>query len=94
MTDFAKLRAERNAGVTKLIEAAAKKLGCKPEETWHTFDLEACYCACGSGGPCEHKFEGSYPIFEEEGDSQPVGYESRCTRCSLGAMSHTLATAP
>jgi len=86
--DFEALRAKRNASVQKSIEDAAKRNGWDPAKTMHNFDFNACYCACSTGGPCEHDFQG-WRLFENHS-----GGEAVCKRCGMGAMSHTLRTAP
>lgn len=87
--DFEALRAKRNAAVEEVIAAAAKRLGIKEGEPIHSsFDPNACYCACGNGGPCEHNFQGWQDIEDES--SNICGGETVCERCGMGAMSHSL----
>ena len=87
--DFEALRAKRNASVQKSIEDAAKRNGGVRAKTMHNFDFNACYCACSTGGPCEHDFSGGYRKCMDG-----MGAEQVCKRCGMGAMSHTLRTAP
>lgn len=89
--DFAKLRAERNAAMEKSMAEArqwfAEKMGISPDEVKvhasrpHTDD---CYCACATGGPCEHEFEG----WREFDDG--CGGETFCKHCGQGAMGHDM----
>lgn len=45
-----------------------------------------CKCNCAEGGTCEHTFSG-WRVFEGGNGGEQV-----CTRCGMGAMSHTLWT--
>jgi len=81
--DFEALRKERNIKVREELEEVAKKMNIKGV-LHHNFDWNACYCACPEG-PCEHNWEGWREIEN--------GGERFCTRCKMGAMSHTLRTA-
>ncbi len=85
--DFEKLRAERNVAVQKTIDDFAKLMHGNPSEVQSSFNPDACYCACPDG-PCEHNF-GGWRVFEDAS-----GGETVCSRCNMGAMSHTLRTAP
>ncbi len=85
--DFEKLRAERNAAAQTILEEFAKECGRDPTEIQSSFNPNACYCACPDG-PCEHNFEG-WRVFEDG-----RGGETVCSRCNMGAMSHSLRTAP
>lgn len=89
--DFEALRASRNAAVDQIISAVANKLGAGGP-VHSNFDPNACYCACGNGGPCEHKFEGWRDITDDDG--QVCGGEAVCTRCGDGAMSHSMRVGP
>jgi len=84
--DFDALRAERNLKISQHIEAFAKKAGCDPSQVHHSFDFDACFCACPKG-PCEHDFQG-WSSFINNG-----GGETVCKRCGMGAMSHSIRTA-
>lgn len=83
--DFEALRAQRNTAVKAQLNEMVEKNGWDPSKIHHNFDFNACYCACVSGGPCEHDFQGWR---EFEGGGEQV-----CKRCGMGAMSHTLRTA-
>jgi len=85
--DFEALRAERNSEVSRMLEAVAKRNGWDPSKMQHNFNFDACYCACATGGPCEHDFQG-WRAFINGG-----GGETVCKRCGMGAMSHSLRTA-
>lgn len=82
--DFEALRAERNAAINVMIDEAAKSMGWDGP-VHSSFDPNACYCACASGGPCEHDFNG----WREFDDGR--GGETVCQRCGLGAMGHSLS---
>lgn len=89
--DFDALRAERNARVERCMMEMAKELGWKEGDPPPTcsFDPEACYCACPDG-PCEHDFQGWQ---EREVEGGVIG-ETVCTRCGMGAMSHSRRVGP
>lgn len=83
--DFEKLRAKRNAAVTKAIQEMWGRLGGSTDEApVSNFDPNACYCACSTGGPCEHNWSG-WREFEDG-----CGGEQVCSRCGCGAMSHSM----
>ena len=54
--DFEALRKARNESVQHSIMKTARSLGWKEGDDPPTtsFNMGACYCACGTGGPCEH----------------------------------------
>ena len=82
--DFDALRAERNAAMT----ASQKRLEAEYGVSMHSnFNPNSCYCACGTGGPCEHKWDG--PEWESE---DGCSFSSTCSRCGTTAMSHSLRT--
>lgn len=56
--DFEALRAKRNAAVQDMLQKAAADWGVPVESLDSNFDPNACYCACGTNGPCEHKWGG------------------------------------
>lgn len=86
--DFEALRAKRNAAVAAEIRSIADELGFDLSQCYTTFDPNSCYCACAEGGPCEHDFQGWRDIEDEEGRIR--GGETVCSRCGMGAMSHSL----
>lgn len=83
--DFEALRAERNRKVRDMLTAICKDHGWDPDQVTSSFQPDACYCACPDG-PCEHDFQG-WREFEDGGGGEQV-----CTRCGMGAMSHSLHT--
>ena len=87
--DFEALRAARNKAVQDQLEDFAVRQGWDVAHTHHSFNFNACYCACSTGGPCEHDFSGGYRKCMDG-----MGAEQVCKRCGMGAMSHTLRTAP
>ena len=85
--DFEKLRAERNASAQKIISEFTWAHGYKPSEVQSSFNPNDCYCACPDG-PCEHDWKGCRDFLDGSGG------EASCLRCGMGAMSHSLRTAP
>ena len=87
--DFEALRKRRNKAVLAILQEAAKRLGWKEGDPplFSTFDPNACYCACSSGGPCEHDWSG--PVEDFDG-----GYSATCKRCGCSAINHDMANAP
>ncbi|MFP4004311.1 MAG: hypothetical protein ACLFV8_11090, partial [Alphaproteobacteria bacterium] len=85
--DFEKLRAERNAGIRRMVEDIARQWDANPDNVRHNFNYDACYCACPDG-PCEHDFKG-WREFEDGNGGEQV-----CARCGMGAMTHSLRVAP
>ncbi len=87
--DFESLRAKRNEQVLASIKKIAEELDCPFEGLKSTFNPNACYCACGTGGPCEHKWDG--PDYESD---DGLCFSVTCSRCGCTAMSHDLRNAP
>lgn len=79
--DFENLRAKRNAQHEAFIE----EMRADGWEMTREYDRNACYCGCGSGGPCEHKWDGKYYESEDGGL-----VTSTCSRCGMLAYSHDL----
>jgi hypothetical protein len=85
LPDFDALRAKRNAA----HDAWVQKM---QAEGWHAardYNRDACYCACGNGGPCEHNWNGK-PYESDDGGT----WSSTCSRCGMTAMSHSLRNCP
>lgn len=87
--DFNALRAERNRQVMEAHQRLAEELGVPLHSLHSTFNPDACYCACSSGGPCEHKWDGEGVEFDDG-----CGWSATCSRCGGTAMSHSLRTGP
>jgi hypothetical protein len=85
--DFDKLRAERNAAHLESRKRLAAEYGIKLDAASDTFDPNACYCACGTGGPCEHKWDGA-PV---QGDTF---FTMTCSRCGCTALGHDMRYGP
>lgn len=86
--DFEALRAKRDAALEAVIAAACAKEGWdRATVQVHVSGRGGCYCACPDG-PCEHEFAGWREF--EDGN----GGEAVCRLCGVGALSHTLRTAP
>lgn len=88
--EFDELKRKRDEGIRAAITALCEKLG------WDTFkigvhshDLAAeCYCACPEG-PCQHIWDGPGRDILNDHD-EPCGFETTCSRCGMGSMSHSL----
>lgn len=87
--DFEALRAERNARATAFRQKLADEWGVPLQSLSTTHDPDACYCACGTGGPCEHKWDGE-PYESEDG----CVWSTTCSRCGGTAMGHDMRFAP
>lgn len=86
--DFEALRERRNAAVEKMLSDFCQKHDWGADKVSSNFDPNACYCDCAKGGPCEHDWQG-WREFEDG-----CGGEQVCSRCGMGAMSHSLRVAP
>ena len=87
--DFEFLRARRNHEVRKRLEKLAAEMGVDPDAVQSSFNPHSCYCACASGGPCEHKWDGE-PYESDDG----CLWSTTCSRCGQTAFSHGLRIAP
>lgn len=87
--DFDALRAKRNKQVLVRIKKIAKDVDCPFEDLKSTFNPNACYCACGTGGPCEHKWDG--PDYTSD---DGCCFSVTCSRCGCTAMSHDMRVMP
>lgn len=81
------LRAERNEKRREWEREMAADGWQVSSHCAHTAD-SACYCDCGNGGLCEHKWDGE-PWQSADG----CGWSATCSRCGITAMSHSLRTA-
>jgi len=87
--DFEALRAERNRRVMEHQQKLADELGVPLSSLRSNYNPNACYCACTSGGPCEHKWDGEGVEFDEG-----RGWSATCSRCGCTAMSHDMRVLP
>jgi len=87
--DFEALRDLRNKQVLKVHQRMSEEFGVPLQSLRTTFDPNACYCDCGSGGPCEHKWDGEGIEFDNG-----RGWSSTCSRCGCTAMSHDMRVMP
>lgn len=87
--DFDALRAERNAAVAEHHKKIAEEYGFSLDDLQSNFNPNACYCACGTGGPCEHKWDGE--TYESD---DGLLTSATCSRCGMTAFSHTMRYAP
>lgn len=84
--DFDALRAER---IRKWDEFVAEMRADGYEVSEHHRHDDACYCACGEGGPCEHDWNGDGYDFPDGS-----GWSSTCSRCGTIAMHHDMRVMP
>lgn len=94
--EFDALKRERDEGIRKLLRDVRKQVwpDAPDDESlqFHCSDYEAiCYCACPDG-PCQHEFSGWRDIHNDDGEV--CGGEQFCSRCGMGAMSHSMRTLP
>lgn len=87
--DFKALRAERNKGVMEHFQKLADEIGVPLSSLQSNYNPNACYCACTSGGPCEHKWNGKGVEFEGG-----RGWSATCSRCGGTAISHDMRAGP
>ena len=87
--DFEALRARRNAAVQEMHQKIANEWGVPLQSLRSNFNPAACYCACGTGGPCEHNWDGEG--WESE---DGCAWSATCSRCGCTAMSHDMRNAP
>lgn len=87
--DFEALRADRNRRVMEHHQKLADELGVPLSSMRSNYNTNACYCACSSHGPCEHKWDGEGVEFDE-GRCWSV----TCSRCGCAAMSHDMRVLP
>jgi len=83
--DFDLLRAQRNKAEADWLE----KMKADGWTALRPSDPDACYCDCGNGGPCEHKWDGE--PYESADDGL---WSATCSRCGMTAFSHDLRNAP
>jgi hypothetical protein len=83
--DFDALRKERN-DKRKAWEEQMRAEGFVPLGSGCAYNRDdACYCACSSGGPCEHNWNGEWQTFADG-----LGSSVTCSRCGMLAYSHSL----
>lgn len=87
--DFEALRAERNAKVKETINRLAAEFGGEAELIFSLFDPNGCYCACSTGGQCEHQWNGQGAKFYPS-----KGWSVTCSRCGMLALNHSLKNCP
>ena len=87
--DFDALRAKRTAPVMAVMQKLADECGVTVESLHSNYNANACYCACGTGGPCEHAWDGE-PWESEDG----LAWSSTCSRCGCTSMSHDMRVGP
>lgn len=87
--DFERLRAERDAALMQMAREFAEKYGVGLSDVRVAVHSLGCYCACGTGGPCEHKWDGGWTEFDDG-----HGGTATCSLCGCSAFSHDLRNAP
>ena len=83
--DFDALRAERNRIIRESMQRLAVEEDLPVEALRSNYAWDACYCACASGGPCEHRWDGEGIEFDNG-----CGWTATCSRCGGTAMSHSM----
>jgi hypothetical protein len=83
--EFAALREVRNSKVRAVMEKIAAENDIEFASLKHNHNDNACYCACGSGGACEHDWTGDDWV-SDDGTACSV----TCSRCGCTAMSHDM----
>lgn len=69
------------------MQKVADEWGVPLQSLFSSHNEHACYCACGTGGPCEHDWDGE----PYEADSL---WTTTCSKCGTTAFSHSMRTAP
>lgn len=87
--NFDALRAQRNAAVQQQTQQLADALGVPLQSLRSNFNPDACYCSCGTGGPCEHQWDGD--AWESE---DGCAWSTTCSRCGMTALSHDARVMP
>ena len=87
--DFNALRAERNGKVMRSQQRLADDIGMPLSSLRSRYNPDACYCACTTGGPCEHKWDGEGVEFDDG-----RGWSVTCSLCGCTAMSHDMRVLP
>ena len=88
--DFDALRAARNRKHDEWVQKFCAEHDFTPESLQTNYNPDACYCACGTGGPCEHKWDGEAYVSEDE----CLHITTYCSRCGMTAFSHDMRYAP
>lgn len=85
--DFAALRAKRDAAIQRQMQVMADEWGVPLQRLLTSHNTRGCYCACTTGGPCEHDWDGE--PYESDGL-----WTTTCSKCGATAFSHSMKTAP
>lgn len=89
VVDFESLRDKRTASVMAVMQKIADECGVAVESLHSNYNPNACYCACVTGGPCEHTWDGETWESEDGG-----ACSTTCSRCGCSAMSHDMRVCP
>ena len=87
--NFETLRTERNRRVMESHQRLADELGLPLSSVRTNFNPNACYCACTTGGPCEHQLDGAGVEFDDG-----AGWSVTCSRCGCTAIGHDMRVLP
>lgn len=87
--DFEALRAERERAHTEFMQKFADEHGVPLQSLTSSHRSNACYCACATHGPCEHRWDG--PGYTSDDD---CCWSATCSRCGTAAMSHDMRVLP
>ncbi len=86
--EFTELKRQRDESLQSELSRLFEEKGWDPAKaTVHVYTNGPadCYCACGTGGPCQHEWNGPWREFEDG-----CGGETTCSRCGYGSMSHDM----
>lgn len=89
--DFEVLRQARNAERLAFQTRMSEELNLPMQRLEPSLERKVCYCACSSGGPCEHSFDGEKVEIAHVGG---WGSSIKCSRCGLLELHHTRRLAP
>ena len=84
--DFEKLRAERDAEMLAVVEKFAQEHGVPASSIKLINHHHGCYCACSTGGPCEHKWDGDPYVDVDYGM-----WSTTCSLCGITSFSHDMS---
>lgn len=87
--DFDALRAERNRRVMESHQRLADELGVPLASLRSHHNPGACYCACTTAGPCEHRWDGDGAEFDDG-----RAWTATCSRCGDTAIGHAMRVLP
>jgi hypothetical protein len=87
--DFEALRRDRNERQQASMKRLAEELDIPLASLTSNHNPDACYCACSTGGLCEHQWNGEGVEFDDG-----RGWSVTCSRCNCTAMGHDMRALP